>query len=254
MKNTFKGSNLLPNYLFFSCCFHSCCASIFWKAKEKSVIMNGVSFWLAEWAWTTHIPTLLRGYRRGPGTSYAGWMTYLRKLHSSFPFTTCSSLVSFAAARTEVTQCSPAPTRVSIAWLRSERLLRRLTVTQASQNYFFFVKTPLFCFLFYSDHWSLFTVFCFLISVFYIPFSSSTLWFRFLLSSFCFRVSFFLFLYTSHRQLAKSTQSNLDPPSLVCFCTHSLLSARVLCPAGLRDSDKSFQSIWKDGKRFTIVT
>ena len=73
---------------FLSCCFHSCCASIFWKAKEKSVIMNGVSFWLAEWAWTTHIPTLLRGYRRGPGTSYAGWMTYLRKLHSSFPFTT----------------------------------------------------------------------------------------------------------------------------------------------------------------------
>ena len=117
----------------------------------------------------------------------------------------------------------------------------------------FVCKTPLFCFLFYSDHWSLFTVFCFLISVFYIPFSSSTLWFRFLLSSFCFRVSFFLFLYTSHRQLAKSTQSNLDPPSLVCFCTHSLLSARVLCLAGLRDSDKSFQSIWKDGKRFTIV-
>ena len=73
---------------FFSCYFRSCCASIFWKAKEKSVIMNGVSFSLAEWAWTTHIPTLLRGCRRGPGTSYAGWMTYLRKLHSSFPFTT----------------------------------------------------------------------------------------------------------------------------------------------------------------------
>lgn len=28
----------------FSCSFRSCCASIFWKAKEKFVIMNGVSF------------------------------------------------------------------------------------------------------------------------------------------------------------------------------------------------------------------
>lgn len=93
------------------------------------------------------------------------------------------------------------------------------------------------------------TWYLFSISNFRLPLSD----FRFLLSAFCFRVSFFRFLNTSHRQLAKSTHSNLDPPSLVCLCTHSLLSARVLCLAGLRDSDKSFQSIWKDGRRFTIV-
>ena len=153
--------------------------------------MNGVSFWPAEWAWTTHIPTLLRGCRRGPGTSCAGWMTCLRK-----SLYDCSSLVSFAGARAEVTQCSPAPTRVSIAWLRSERLRRRLTVPQSSQNYFFFVKSPLFCFLFYSDHWFLSFILCYLISVFYIQFSSSTLWFP--LSTFFVLFSRFFYPFSLH--------------------------------------------------------
>ena len=93
----------------------------------------------------------------------------------------------------------------------------------------FVCKSPLFCFLVFSDHWFLSTILCYLISVFSIPFSSSTLWFP--LSTLCVLFSgfFFPFLYTSHRQLAKSTQSNLDPPSLVHFCTHSLLSRHVFC-------------------------
>ena len=110
----------------------------------------------------------------------------------------------------------------------------------------------LFCFLFSS----LVSIYCFVLRD--ICFLYSIFVFHSLISAFYFLRSvfgflFFRFLYTSHRQLAKSTQSNLDPPSLVRFCTHSLLSARVLCLAGLRDSDKSFQSIWKDGRRFTIV-
>lgn len=139
------------------------------------------------------------------------------------------------------------------AWLRSERRLRRLTAP--GQPKLLIVVKNLHCFVLFSflitGFYLLFCVtwYLFSISNFRLPLSD----FRFLLSAFCFRVSFFRFLYTSHRQLAKSTRSNLDPPSLVCFCTHSLLSARVLCLAGLRDSDKSFQSIWKDGKRFTIV-
>ena len=141
----------------------------------------------------------------------------------------------------------------SHAWLRSERRLRRLTAP--GQPKLLIVVKNLHCFVLFSflitGFYLLFCVtwYLFSISNFRLPLSDI----RFLLSAFCFRVSFFRFLYTSHRQLAKSTHSNLDPPSLVCFCTHSLLSARVLCLAGLRDSDKSFQSIWKDGRRFTIV-
>ena len=86
----------------------------------------------------------------------------------------------------------------------------------------FFVESPLFCF--FSV---LITGFCLLFSIFHfrLPFS----YFRFLLSAFCFRVSFFVFSTHHSRQLAKSTQSNLDLPSLVRFCTHSLLSRHVFC-------------------------
>ena len=63
-------------------------------------------------------------------------------------------------------------------------------------------KSPLFCFVFFSDHWFLSTVLCYLISVFYIQFSSSTLWFP--LSTFCVLFSGFFFPFSLHITLTIS--------------------------------------------------
>ena len=60
----------------------------------------------------------------------------------------------------------PAPTRVSIAWLRSERLRKRLTVPQSSQNFLIAGFYLLFCVIWYLFSISIF-VFHSLISAFY---------------------------------------------------------------------------------------